>query len=68
MQTPTETQRSKLLQQPNRTSRPIQSHTDRVLAAIRPDDSSRLAALKAEKSLTYLNRGPRPDPGDAETP
>lgn len=44
------------------TRRAIQSHTDRVLAAIQPDDSSQLAALRAEKSLNFLRRGPRLDP------
>ena len=68
MQTPTEAKRSTLSHQPNRTTRrAIQSHTDRVLAAIRPDDSSKLAALRAEKSLTYLRSRGSLDPGDAET-
>ena len=56
MPTPTQTKRSTLSEQPNRIKmQTIQRNTDRVLATIRPDDSSKLAALRAEKSLTYLS-------------
>ena len=37
-------------------SQTIRERTDRVLATIRPEDSSKSAALKAERSLEYLRR------------
>ena len=43
----------------NQTTRQIQTKTDRVLAAIRPDDSLRSAKQLSERSLAYLQRESR---------